>query len=1119
MRWAIALLLLLSGNVMADWKMPADARAWRLVTAPAGGATQPSRLEGRPTEAAAGEGKIDDCLAELVDTSVVFRVKGDSPNLQSAKWQLELPRDEKPVQFVSLRYQSSGIDRAYTKIHVLTIDGVDADGKSVTVSPIDDPNLINDENWHVLTIKLEKAISPVKLSLQLGTTDSQLHFAIRELVLHESLSAAIDGFDRQNDWKQNKLSKESFHAIDLTGRLNTSADAHFADVLSRRGMVCDGGLNFRDTYVCVAGVPFHLGEPALNLHYPGETPVSPGKVFFFGEMVDRTSLMPEMRDDTIPLEVGRRTSELYLLLVNDFPVSTSQYGLPDAPYEITDVDAFRVELIYDNGERDVVFPYSIADSGFIVRRMCGAYVVPCDRARTLQRAVIHNCISGKTVGLMSATLNLGESRLFPMIAEDLANPAIPVLSEPSDAPPTARFQNNTLLMQNQNYAVEFDCASGFSVKTIHHRAVGREEIRLSPDSGLQVRVGDRTFTGRDFENKGVSTNGSSAVAQLRCRIADCPLNLELRLSAADPRQLVVGGTVTNTGKTPVQASLTFPYLKSLTIGETAQNWIYFPQYRAVLTDRDGTFRAPNDRAFAVQFFDFFNPRVGVGISLMTQNTEGVPLDYCARKDASGLTGGILHPDRYWPLEPGASRTLVNTALVFHIGDWHEALHVYRDWFGKAIPRIDASARQWFKNVWLFRSQVVSDPEARGINRTPGILDRKSGKYRIDEAFRLDEIYYGLIPHAFHFYNWFYDEKLGEEVWGDYSTDSYNNAGGLELLRSTIDDLQTKRKIPASLYLIPDRCSKASEFGRKHGLKIVARGADGAITEDAKAYYVCPMVDLWRDHFVETAVRVQKETGAKILYIDVFAFYREHSCFAKDHGHPVPMAINPGSRDLLKKLRDKLPADVALYSEYPCTDLSANLNDGNLQYYNLSLEAHFVRSHDIGEKAKLMNDPVQSIGRFAFTSLKQFSFVVGLDGDDNKGTRIKPVFFNGEGILDPTWRLYPGVHGEFLRKSLHLREKYSDCFNSVAPEPLIHTLKQGVYANAFPGDGRTAYTLYNGRFTPVVGEMIELPFEAGDSYFDAWNGFMLNPSIKDGKATISLKLQPQSVGCVVRMKAK
>ena len=80
-------------------------------------------------------------------------------------------------------------------------------------------------------------------------------------------------------------------------------------------------------------------------------------------------------------------------------------------------------------------------------------------------------------------------------------------------------------------------------------------------------------------------------------------------------------------------------------------------------------------------------------------------------------------------------------------------------------------------------------------------------------------------------------------------------------------------------------------GKKFGDKIVARGQDGAITEDAKAYYICPSVPLWRDHFVDTSVRVQRETGAKILYIDVFAFYRGHSCFAKDHGHEVPSVIS------------------------------------------------------------------------------------------------------------------------------------------------------------------------------------------------------------------------------------
>jgi hypothetical protein len=822
-----------------------------------------------------------------------------------------------------------------------------------------------------------------------------------------------------------------------------------------------------------------------------------------------------MRDDTLTLEVGRKASELYLLLVNDFPASTSRYGLPDAPYEITDIDAFRIELVYDDGPRDIVFPYSVADGGFILRRMCGAYVVPCDSSRQLQRAVIHNCISGKSVGVMAATLNIGPTRLFPQTTDDQPNAPVTMLADPVEADTTLKYQGKKLSIANRYYDVTIDCSKGISIQQVVHRSSPKTPIAIAPESGVEVRLADRIFGGTVFETKDVIVRGKAATIQLVSNDKDLPLSLEIRVDASDPQQLIFGATATNTGKTLLQPTITFPSLKGLSLGDAKDNWLYFPQYRVVLTNQPGFFRAPNDRSFAVQFFDFFNPSAGFGIALITHNAEGLPLDYLAAKNDRGLTGGIVYPAPFAPIEAGASRRLPDTAIAFHNGDWHQAFRLYLEWFKHAIPSVDSKARDWFKSVWLFKSEVVSDPEARGINRTPAILDRKAGVYRIDEAFDMNERYYGMLPQAFHFYNWFYDEKLGEEVWGDYSTDSYNNAGGLTLLQSTIKDLQVNRKIPASLYLIPDRCSKASEFGKKFGEKIVARGPDGAITEDAKAYYVCPSVPLWRDHFVDTSVRVQRETGAKILYIDVFAFYRGHSCFAKDHGHEVPSVISRASTGLLTKLREKLPPDVVLYSEYPCTDVSANLNDGNLEYYNLSLEEHFVRSHDLGDAALMCGKPVQSIDRFAFPSLRHFSWVVGIDGDDNKGTRFKPVFFNGEGMLDATWRLYPGMHAEFLRQTLKLRVKYTDCFSTLSPEPMVPTLRSGVYANRFPGTNRELYTLYNARFTPVRGEVLSVLCHPGDTFYDAFNGHTLLPTIKDGKAVIAIELQPQSVGCVIK----
>lgn len=82
-------------------------------------------------------------------------------------------------------------------------------------------------------------------------------------------------------------------------------------------------------------------------------------------------------------------------------------------------------------------------------------------------------------------------------------------------------------------------------------------------------------------------------------------------------------------------------------------------------------------------------------------------------------------------------------------------------------------------------------------------------------------------------------------------------------------------------------------------------------------------------------------------------------------------------------------------------------------------------------------------------------------------------------------------------------------------PQVPTERVGVYANAFPGERRTVWTLYNARFTTVHGPVIAVPRVKGATYRDAWNDRVLTPKIAGGKAILSLTLHPQEVGCLLQ----
>jgi hypothetical protein len=157
---------------------------------------------------------------------------------------------------------------------------------------------------------------------------------------------------------------------------------------------------------------------------------------------------------------------------------------------------------------------------------------------------------------------------------------------------------------------------------------------------------------------------------------------------------------------------------------------------------------------------------------------------------------------------------------------------------------------------------------------------------------------------------------------------------------------------------------------------------------------------------------------------------------------------------------------------------------------------------------------QSVHRFAFPHIKQFGFPVGFESGPSSH-ELRFLFFNGEGVDDVGWLLYDSRDLARVRNWLAIQREFADCFASLRPQPLVSTEAGEVYANEFPGAGRTAWTLFNARFSTYRGPVLTVDHRPGDTYYDAWNHQPLKPEIRGGQATISVGLDPQGLGCVVR----
>ncbi len=338
-------------------------------------------------------------------------------------------------------------------------------------------------------------------------------------------------------------------------------------------------------------------------------------------------------------------------------------------------------------------------------------------------------------------------------------------------------------------------------------------------------------------------------------------------------------------------------------------------------------------------------------------------------------------------------------------------------------------------------------------------------------------------------------------------------GGAGVLRAAIRQTQGEG-IHVALYTIPDRVAKISRVGKDLGPKIAQMKADGTLQQDERCWYVCIGEKQWQDRYVAALKRVQKETGADAIYVDVFGYTRGYTCYSKAHGHEVPMNVNKVCNQLIRRLRQELPEGVAIWSEFLLPDVNSQFTSGNITYYFLTLHEYMVPSYDLPDRAPSFTPLAQSVHRFVFPHVKQFGFPVGFESGPSSH-ELRFLFFNGEGIDDVGWLLYDSRDLVRVRNWLGIQREFADCFASLRPEPLVSTEAGEVYANRFPGDGRTAWTLFNARFATYRGPVLSVDHRPGDAYYDAWNHKPLRPEIRNGRATISVGLDPQGLGCVVR----
>ncbi len=130
-----------------------------------------------------------------------------------------------------------------------------------------------------------------------------------------------------------------------------------------------------------------------------------------------------------------------------------------------------------------------------------------------------------------------------------------------------------------------------------------------------------------------------------------------------------------------------------------------------------------------------------------------------------------------------------------------------------------------------------------------------------------------------------------------------------------------------------------------------------------------------------------------------------------------------------------------------------------------------------------------------------------------------IFFNGTGYN--AWENIWGVWNQFtprdaaaLCRISHLYRRFPDLLVSLDWEPYAYTCQHNVFASMFPGKTATLWTVVNRNEYELVGHQLRVAHKDGRTYYDAWNGTLLKPTLKDGFATLTFPLENRGFGAVL-----
>jgi formylglycine-generating enzyme required for sulfatase activity len=113
-----------------------------------------------------------------------------------------------------------------------------------------------------------------------------------------------------------------------------------------------------------------------------------------------------------------------------------------------------------------------------------------------------------------------------------------------------------------------------------------------------------------------------------------------------------------------------------------------------------------------------------------------------------------------------------------------------------------------------------------------------------------------------------------------------------------------------------------------------------------------------------------------------------------------------------------------------------------------------------------------------------------------------------------WNPYSYDEKRLVRKYVNLLRTYKDAFTDINWQPFVPTLADGVFAHQWTAGEKTVYTFFNRNSEPVQGQILSIPYQVNERYYDVWGPSQVSAAVKSDQVILGFRLEAQSPGCIV-----